>query len=214
MTLTARVLIVIVCVTACGCSAAVVSTNPLSSPDDAPLKPGFIGTWRTNDCPDNEVNFVHVGAAGEGFPRGVMHFLFVSQPKDEKLSVSYREYLGFFSTINDDEYLNLIIAPKLRLSKDPCSRITKWGPKSARAYFFLKLQSRCKGQVKLLPISVDAMERNVKDGNITGSVQKSKEGTTVGVNLTASTIELRRFFGSPRHQKVFSENGWLYDRVK
>ncbi len=159
-----------------GCNWDVTSKHPAASLSDAKLQRDFIGTWRSPESDTRDTKFIHVSAAhvdmGTG-SRGLMRFLFVSQPKTDQQTAGHLELLGYFNTIDNQLYLNLL------LNADYEADIHQGMPPDLTAdsladsvHMFIKVEQPSHDRVNLVFMSAKAAARLINAGVLSGTVSE------------------------------------------
>ena len=99
------------CLFASGCD----SKTPLSDPQTSKADERLAGVWR--DRSDGEIEYFHVGHAGEKFPSSMMRVVGIKHSKRNVEPPG--EYLIFPTVLGDKTYLNVILGMDEKLVKKP-----------------------------------------------------------------------------------------------
>lgn len=217
------VLLVLVC---SGCTIPLVK-HPLVNPAEAKAEASLYGVYRTEDCPDNIVHWVHVGPAGGDFPAGFVRIISVSQPKerqpkDAKTALDWTTYIGFVERVGKYHVLHLPLPRKAKGDEEKRRSWwdQKWDENEVGAYMVLRL-SVGDDVVEMAVLDGEFVKDEIKAKKLTGEVDEKRrehDGAVVAedgaVTITAGTAELREYFARQIEGKLFIERQWKFTRVK
>ena len=145
--------------------------NPLSDPQKSKPDDRLAGVWRFRGD-GGEMNYYHIGHAGEKLPASFMQVVFVQHMTDGTMQSG--ELLIFPTTIGDKTYLNVVEATPslLKLLEEK-----GWTNEAVNAYLILRYQIT--GDVLTIQwIDSEAKKRAVEAGKIKGVIEKDQNGNT------------------------------------
>ena len=174
-------------------TSCVDSDNPLSDPKQAAVDSGLLGTWRLK-TKDGNVEYYHVGKAGNGFPAGMLRIVTVKYDKNGDLSKpDCGDTLVFTTILGNNRYLNItgLDADKVKNPGD-----FKWEPSMADGYFIYKYDIRG-DKIEAAIVDRHQKEEAIKAGKIKGTIDGDK------VRMTDTTENLAKFFATPDAAKLF-----------
>ena len=213
-------LLALLMLTGSGCGALNI-VNPLVDPADAKPLPALHGVYRTNDCPSNMENFVHVGSAGEKFPAGFLRFIMVSQPKDANTELGSSSFVGFVHQVDESHMLHIPI-PKTA-TDEPQSNFWEheWDPAQVASYWIIRLSLQTDG-LTMAALNIDFLSAEIKAKRLTGLVTQEETEQECGlvvqgkltIDVTADSKELNAFFTQHLDGKLFDKPSRNYRRVK
>ena len=179
--------------------------NPLSDPQKSKPDDRLSGVWRFRG-ESGEMNYYHIGHAGEKLPASIMPVVFVQHTPDGKMQSG--ELLVFPTTIGDKTYLNVTEAkpPQLKLLQEK-----GWTDETFSEYLLLRYQIT--GDVLTLQlIDQEAKKRAVEAGKIKGMSEKDRDGNT-RVHVADTTENLAKFVAEAG-DTLFSKDVLRLERVK
>ena len=179
--------------------------NPLSDPQKSKPDDRLSGVWRFRG--DNgEMNYYHIGHAGEKLPASVMRVFFVQHMPDGKMQSG--ELLVFPTSLGDKTYLN---AAEAKPSQLALLEEKGWTDETINKYLILRYQIT--GDVLTLQlIDQEAKKRAVEAGTIKGVIEKDRDGNT-RVHFTDTTENLAKFVAEAGDD-LFSKDVLRLERVK
>jgi len=185
--------------------SCVNSKNPLSDPQKAKADDKLSGVWRKTDENGN-VNYYHIGLAGEKFSKGMMRAITTAHNQDGTISEP-GDLFFFTSELNGQKYLNIAI-----VEKDDLAKLKKdgWNAKIVQNYWLLKY-SLDGDSLHFWGADNDLLEKAVDAKKIQGEVILQDIG--MNVLLTDSTDNLAKFFADPANADIFKKEE-TYQRVK
>ena len=179
--------------------------NPLSDPQKSKPDDRLTGVWRFRG-ESGEMNYYHIGHAGEKLPASLMRVVNVQHTPDGKTQSG--ELLVFPTTIGDKTYLNVTEAkpPQLKLLEEQ-----GWSDETFNEYLLIRYQIT--GDVLTLQlIDQEAKKRAVEGGKIKGMSEKDRDGNT-RVHFTDTTENLAKFVAEAG-EDLFSKDVLRLERVK
>ena len=185
-----------------GLTSCIDSENPLSDPQSAKPAAELSGVWKVQDK-DGDVDYYHVGLAGEKFPAGLMRMELVSHAKDGILHPS--DFLLFTTTLGDRHFVNVTA-----LDRDQLEQVEKTGFEPAMFKDYWIYEYRLKGdKIQLLHMDGDQKKAAIEKGKLKGVVKENE------VSFKDTTENLVKFIASPDAAKLFqAKDEQVLERVK
>jgi hypothetical protein len=174
-------------------TSCVDSDNPLSDPKQATVDPGLVGVWRYREK-EGDVEYYHVGKAGDNFPAGMLRVKTITHKKNGELQCPDNGDTLMFSTVlGKNHYVNItgLDADKIKTMGD-----SKWEPSMADGYFIYKYEING-DKLTIACMDPDQKEALIKAGKIKG---ESKDNNR---RFTDTTENLVRLLASPDAEKLF-----------
>lgn len=179
--------------------------NPLSDPQKSKADERLSGAWRFRG-ENGEMNYYHIGHAGEKLPASVMRVFFVQHRTDGTMQSG--ELLIFPTSIGDKMYLNAAEANPSQLA---LLEEKGWTDEAINKYLILRYQIT--GDVLTLQlIDQEAKKRAVEAGKIKGMSEKDQDGN-IRVHFTDTTENFAKFVAEAGDD-LFSKDVLRLERVK
>ncbi|MEX0717640.1 MAG: hypothetical protein WD066_13690 [Planctomycetaceae bacterium] len=202
------------------CSGCTIPTveNPLVAPADAKPLPSLHGVYRSTDCPDNLVNYAHIGPAGDGYPASFLRIVVVSQPKDQT-ALGFSSYIGFVEPIGKHHVLHIPWSKTEVPDEQRTNWNQNWEDDQVAGYMVMRL-SVAPDDVEMSDLNDDFVEQQIAAKKIDGRVTRKAgerddaEPGNKTITITADTDDLRKFFTRHIDGELFNESRWKFTRVK
>ncbi len=187
-------------------ASCIDSKHPLSDPEKAKADAELAGVWRVK--PDSgdvsgNVEYYHVGKAGDKLPAGVMRVVTVGYAKDGTLPRP-GELLAFSTSVGENRYLNIAFIDGKDIDQ---FAMAGWKPTLVQGYIVAKYQVQ--GDVLTLwGLDPDAKRRVIEAGKIKGTIEKNS------VFFTDTSENIAALLSDPKNANLFAKEPTKYERVK
>ena len=203
------------------CTGCTIPTtkNALVTPSDASACPALHGVYRSADCADNLDHWVHIGPAGDNYPKGFLRIISVFQPRDSHTALDSMSYVGFVEQIGQYQVLHIPLPGTLNVDSECTTWNRKWDAAQVGGYWVARLLVR-PDAIEMADLNREFITDAIAAGKLTGQVAQERVksgGIEYGkktITMTAKSDELRDFFIHHIEGELFNTPDWVFTRAK
>ena len=203
--------------------------NPLVEPSEAKPFSGLYGAFRSTDRTDDDLQYVHMGPAGNGYPAGFLQIISVSHSNDSKSSDSklsdsksslvFEKYVGFVYPMGRYAVLHIPLPKTKKEANKPAFWDREWDQEQVGGYMIMRLLVS-PDSIEMCSLNEEFVMEKILSKKLAGRVDQGagerEPATTVKiqtVTITADADALRQFFTKYMDDKLFDDPQWKLTRL-
>lgn len=190
--------------------------HPLVSPGESLLPTELSGSYRfLNPEENSDAAYLHVGAAGEEFPRGFVRLIGVNRPADPTAAIKSDTFLGFTRRVGDELILHLPVPKSGNLEQQSTVWAERFDSGEVSAYLLVRIHVTAKG-LELTLLNNEFLIQEIRAGRLTGThipKDPTKMLSADTIAITASTEELNAFFAKHVRGDLFTAKAMCFVRI-
>ena len=192
-----------------GCNDAKF-VNPIVRPESAPVCDELFGAYKHVEPGRSTVSYLHIGSAGDQFPRGFMRVAMVNHRPDKKRELGSLTMVAFAQPVGDYFVGNLPMPDEKNMDSQLHVLENRWDQDKVGGYYFFLLRKTQDG-LELRYLNSAEIDKRIESGTLAGTLglgmddpedepTEEEPQTTV----TATTQELKELFSEESLDELFA----------